>query len=163
MLTSAPLPSETQNIASQHSGLLAERAKGKEREREREVSLISHSADLGWAMVSSIKHDTHPISGTLQSCLPLQSDAHTCTHIDMQTQTQKDFKQGSDSKPYWWVFGQSVNPWLYKYQSCPFPECWGVWIDRCVYLCVTSLNLSAPDEPGLSAWNSQESSGSLLH
>lgn len=77
MLTSAPLPSKMQNIASQHSGPLAERARGRKRRREAndgkkmqreterveiEFNLISYRAWPGRAMVSSIIHDTHPRS-----------------------------------------------------------------------------------------------------
>lgn len=85
-----------------------ERETQEGREREREFSLISYSAEPGWAMVSSINHDTHPSSGRDRNTAVVSPFAHIL--ISPNTHSQKDVKKGSDWKPYWWVFGQ----WLYK-------------------------------------------------
>lgn len=90
VLTSAPLPSKMQNIASQHSGLLAEWAR---RERKREISMIWYSAEAGWAAASSIKHDTQPRSGKAAVVSPV-AITHTHTHTYWHTEAQQDFKTG---------------------------------------------------------------------
>lgn len=87
------------------------------------------------------------------------TDTHILTY--WHTDTQRYFKQDSDSKPYWWVFGQL----LHKCERCPFTVCIEqlvrVRVYVCVYRCVTTVKPSVTDEPRLSARNSQGSAGKL--
>ena len=131
MLTSASLPSKMQNIASQHSGLLAERARERQREREGErergwgdgktdrereecgFSLLSYSAEPGWAMVSSINHHAYPGSvrgGSTAVVSPPVASTESHTHAYILRSTLRALKRA--------VSERHIDEFLYRLSLC---------------------------------------------
>lgn len=163
--------------ASKREREVAREKKMKEREVETEredeeskFSLISYCAEPWPHQLIMIRIPALDVIGTLQLCHWLQAQTHTLmhararTHKHTNTHTRKDFNKDNDCKPYWQLldslsFHCSVNVWAGRVMPFKGILWWQYRLMR-MCLCVTGVNLSAPDEP---SWVLQIPSSPLVN